>query len=71
MTMFRENCERCNQPTNGITIMSMFNEQIICLKCKEKEKKRGDYDKAVQADIEEIKKGNFNFKGIGLKEEGE
>ena len=51
--------------------MSMFNEQIICLKCKEKEKKRGDYDKAVQADIEEIKKGNFNFKGIGLKEEGE
>lgn len=64
--MNRENCERCNQPTNGITIMSMFNEQIICMTCKDKEKKREDYDKAVKADIDEIKKGNFNFKGIGL-----
>lgn len=66
-----ENCERCHKPTNGITIMSMFNEQVICMDCKGKEKQRPDYDKAVQADIAEIKNGNYNFKGIGLKEEGE
>lgn len=66
-----ENCERCHKPTNGITIMSMFNEQVICMDCKGKEKQRPDYDKAVQADIAEIKNGNYNFKGIGLKEERE
>lgn len=63
------NCERCHKPTNGITIMSMFNEQIICMECKGKEKQRPDYDKALQADIAEIKKGNYNFEGIGLKED--
>lgn len=51
--------------------MSMFNEQIICLKCKGKERGRADYKDAVNADIAEIKKGNHNFEGIGLKEEGE
>lgn len=64
--MNRENCERCHKPTNGITIMSMFNEQVICMTCKNEERQRPDYDKALQADIEEIKKGNYNFKGIGL-----
>lgn len=64
--MNREKCDRCGQPTNGITIMSMFNEQIICMECKGEEKRHPDYDKAVEADIAEIKKGNFNFKGIGL-----
>ncbi len=67
MTMFRENCDRCHKPTNGMTIMSMYNEQVICMECKGKERKREDYNKAVQADVDEIKKGNYNFKGIGLK----
>jgi len=39
---------------------------------KEKERKRSDYRKVVEADHAEIKKGNYNFKGIGLTaEEGE
>lgn len=45
----------------------MFNEQVICMVCKEKEKKRPDYKDAVDAEIAEIKKGNYNFKGIGLE----
>lgn len=65
--MQKENCDRCSKPTNGTTIMSMYNEDVICLDCKEEEKKREDYDKAVKADIDEIKKGNYNFKGIGYK----
>ena len=48
-----ENCERCQKPTNGITIMSMFNEQVICMDCKDKETKREDYQQAVDRDISE------------------
>ena len=36
--------------------------------CYEKEKKRPDYKEAVEADHAEIRKGNYNFEGIGLKE---
>lgn len=45
--------------------MSSFNTQCICLICKDKETKHPDYDKAVRADHEEIKKGNYDYKGIG------
>jgi recombinational DNA repair protein (RecF pathway) len=71
MTMNRENCDRCHKPTDGMTIMSMYNEQIICMECKGKERQRPDYQKAVQADVDEINKGNYNFKGIGLKDDNQ
>lgn len=58
-------CDRCNGSLEGGRTMSMFNEDCICMKCKAKEQELADYDKAVKADHEEIKKGNFNFKGIG------
>lgn len=44
--------------------MSMFNTQCICMDCKKKETQRADYKDAVDAEREEIKKGNYNFKGI-------
>ena len=44
--------------------MSMVNTDCLCMVCKKKETKRPDYEKAVKADHEEIKKGNYNFKGI-------
>jgi len=59
-------CDRCGGPLTA-RIMSMFNEDVICMACKEKEQKRPDYRQAVEADHAEIKKGNYNFKGIGLK----
>lgn len=65
--MHRDNCDRCHKPTNGVTTMSMYNEDIICMPCKDAERKRDDYKKASDADNAEIKNGNFNFKGIGLK----
>ena len=46
--------------------MSMYNEDCICMKCKEKETKRPDYKTAQDAELKEVKKGNCNFKGIGL-----
>lgn len=48
--------------------MSMFNEQTICMACCKKERQRADYKDAVEADHAEIRKGNYNFKGIGLKD---
>ena len=59
-------CDRCGGSLDGGRIMSMYNEDCICLECHRKEKARTDYQKAVEADQAEIRRGNLNFKGIGL-----
>lgn len=59
-------CDRCGGSLEDGRTMSMFNEDCICMKCKAEERKRDDYSKAVQADHEQIKQGNYNFKGIGF-----
>ena len=61
----KQNCDRCGKPLNGIRIMSMYNTDCLCMDCKEEERKRSDYKSAVDADNAEIRKGNYNFKGIG------
>ncbi len=61
-------CDRCGNSLAEGRTMSMFNTQCICLACKDKEMERPDYDQAVQADHEEIRKGNYNFPGIGLND---
>lgn len=63
----KEVCDRCFKPFNGVRTMSMYNTDTICMKCKQKEKEREDYSKAVDADNAEIKKGNYNFPGIGYR----
>jgi len=60
-------CRRCKKETT-VWIMSMFNTDNICMKCKELEKQLPEYDEAVKTELNEVKKGNYNFKGIGLKE---
>ena len=45
--------------------MSMYNTDCICLECKRKEYEREDYREAVDADLAEIRKGNYKFEGIG------
>lgn len=63
----QKNCDRCGGSLEGGRIMSMYNEDCLCNDCKEKERHRDDYHKAVDADNAQIKNGNYNFKGIGLK----
>ena len=58
-------CDRCGKDLKNGRIMSMFNEDCICMECKEKETKDKDYEKARDNEIEEVKKGNLNYKGIG------
>ena len=61
----KQNCDRCRKPLNGIRMMSMDNTDCLCMDCIEAERKRPDYKTAVEADHAEIRKGNYNFKGIG------
>lgn len=61
-------CDRCGSSLESGRIMSMYNTDCICLKCKDEEVKRNDYSEALKADHEQISKGNYSFKGIGYKE---
>lgn len=45
--------------------MSMFNTEMICMSCKDKEKRHPDYPAAQAAEREAVQKGNYNFEGIG------
>ena len=47
--------------------MSMFNTDVICLDCKEKERNRSDYRQAADAEHAAVLSGNRSFAGIGLK----
>lgn len=62
-------CDRCGKELSGGRTMSMFNNECICMECKRKEKQRPDYSAAVKADCDAIKKGNYNYVGIGYKNE--
>lgn len=60
-------CDRCHKELTEGRTMSMYNEDCICMECKKKETQRSDYRKAVEADHEQIRQGNYNFKGIGWR----
>lgn len=65
MSMRDGRCDRCGQPTT-VFRMSMFNTEMCCKDCLNAESKREDYERAREAERNEILRGNFNFKGIGL-----
>lgn len=59
-----DKCPRCGGEM-GICIMSRFNTQMICMDCVQKEEKHPDYAKAKEAELKALKRGDYNFKGIG------
>jgi hypothetical protein len=58
-------CDRCGGSLSGGRIMSMLNTDCLCLVCKETETAQEDYGEAVEAERQAIRRGNFNYKGIG------
>ena len=62
----QKTCDRCGNSLDGGRTMSMFNTDCICMECKKKETLRTDYKDAQEADMAEIRNGNYNFKGIGF-----
>lgn len=59
-------CDRCGGSLKEGRIMSMYNTDCICMKCKREERQRNDYKDAINADREQIRQGNYNFVGIGV-----
>lgn len=57
-------CRRCGAKDKPTT-MSRFNVDIICLDCQAKEKAHPRYAEAAAAELAEVKRGNYNFPGIG------
>lgn len=57
-------CDRCGRETR-ITIMSRFNTETICMECEGAEKHHPDYGFARDREMEEVRKGNLNFPGVG------
>ena len=60
----QKNCDRCRKDLKTGRIMSMFNEDCICMECKDKETQDKDYERARDKEMEEVRKGNYNYKGI-------
>jgi len=46
-------------------IMSRFNTDMICEDCEAKEKAHPEYQAAHDREVEEVRKGNYNFPGVG------
>lgn len=58
-------CDRCGAPAQ-LTVMSMFNTETICDRCKAEEVAHPLYEQARQAEHDAVMRGNHNFPGIGL-----
>lgn len=58
-------CDRCGKET-GITTMSYFNTDVICMECQELEEKHPAYERAKRVENEHVTSGDYNFAGIGL-----
>lgn len=61
--MSRDICDRCKLPTGGRTIMSIFNQDVICMPCKEEEKLDPDYNVASLAELLAMRDGIVDFPG--------
>lgn len=57
-------CDRCGKETR-VRIMSVFNTDDICMECKEAEKKHPRYQYAREAEADAVRRGDYNFPGIG------
>ena len=57
-------CDRCIKESNSL-IMSMFNTEMICSECKDKERKHPEYENASKIELEHVKNKDYNYKGVG------
>lgn len=58
-------CDRCGKQT-GFSTGSYFNTDQICMECDEAERNHPDFEKARDAELKEVQRGNFGYRGIGL-----
>lgn len=58
-------CDRCGKSLANGRTMSMFNTDCICMECKKKEREDPRYKRAQMEELNAVKRGNYNFQGIG------
>jgi len=56
--------DRCGASLGGGRTMSRFDTACLCMRCAGVERHHPDYERAVEANLAEIRKDNRNFKGI-------
>lgn len=61
-------CDRCANETL-VTTMSIFNTEMICMDCEEKERNHPKYQYAKESELAAIRSGNYNFPGVGLPDD--
>ena len=61
-------CDRCGGDA-GVSTMSRFNTEQICIPCEDVEKAHPDYEKAREAELNAVRAGDYNYPGIGLPED--
>lgn len=58
-------CDRCKQRfEGGARTLSKMNMDVICVKCKENERQHEDYAIACDAELAEVRSGNYGYKGM-------
>lgn len=60
----QQTCDRCGGPLQT-RIMSRFNTDCLCMKCAEEERNHPDYEKAAASELAAVRRGDYNFPGIG------
>ena len=65
MAFFPNKCGRCGTTTN-VLIGSYFDTKMTCDICCDREKEHPDYTYARGVESEEVRNGNFNYKGVGF-----
>ena len=57
-------CQRCGTIHTSLTF-SFFNMDMICFNCSDLERAHPKYREAREAELEALKRGDYNFPGIG------
>jgi cytochrome c-type biogenesis protein CcmH/NrfF len=58
-------CDRCKEKTPDHRV-SMFNAEMICRECQNLEINHSQFEKARDAILDSISRGDYEFAGIGL-----
>ena len=61
----KKKCDRCGGSLERGRIMSRFDTSCLCLDCEREERQHPDYQKAADAELAAVRRGNMNFPGIG------
>lgn len=61
-------CDRCGARF-GVSTMSRFNRDMLCMPCRADEKQAPNYPQAEAVELAAVRSGDYNYPGIGLAPE--